>query len=588
VDVPLTWGVLRPVILLPRDAEGWSDERLVLVLRHELAHVARHDVASQLTACVARALYWPNPLVWYAERALRRECEQACDDAVLAAGTRPTRYAEELLDIARTVTEGRVAALAPSFASAAPIERRVRALLDARVRRRPTTRMHAMTGAFASLGIVVPLAAMSPVPQARPSIAATLPAAAAAPVRDTSALSIRMPTREAARGRAPALATPSLRTLPIRREERAELCPSDGRSSHTNMTSERSGWKTWDVRWSGRDCSVELRAEGEITFNDDFTDVMRISRGGSFDLAVRQGDALTRLVMTPTGDGGLARRFTVNGAEREWNSEARAWLAGFLLQLDRQTGFAIEARFPKLLAQGGVRAVLEEIALLQGDYVRGLYFQKLIADAKLDPSQVRQVLDLAGGNVKSDYELARVLVAIADRYGLPDEPTRSAFLRAVNTISSDYERNRTLQTLLGRSDLSAGEAAAVLQSASALHSDYELARTLVAMASKRLVTPALRGAYLDDAAKLSSDYERSRTLLALLDTGKLDPADVTRVIALAGAMNSDYERARVLVNIAGSYELDAKTRDAYLKAADDIKSDYERGRTLSALRGRQR
>src|SRR5262245_29511375 len=34
-----TWGVLRPKIFLPRDAEAWTPERIRVVLTHELAHV---------------------------------------------------------------------------------------------------------------------------------------------------------------------------------------------------------------------------------------------------------------------------------------------------------------------------------------------------------------------------------------------------------------------------------------------------------------------------------------------------------------------------------------------------------------------
>src|SRR5262249_52091734 len=63
---PLTWGALRPVLLVPAGAGDWPDERRRLVLLHELAHIGRWDWLTQLAAHLACALYWFNPLVWLA------------------------------------------------------------------------------------------------------------------------------------------------------------------------------------------------------------------------------------------------------------------------------------------------------------------------------------------------------------------------------------------------------------------------------------------------------------------------------------------------------------------------------------------
>jgi beta-lactamase regulating signal transducer with metallopeptidase domain len=584
VDVPVTWGILRPAILLPPDADEWTLSRRELVLRHELAHVTRHDVLTQLLARVVRALYWPNPLAWLAERNLRRECEQACDDAVLAAGVLPTRYAEELFAIVSELTARSITSLAPALGSRPSLETRLRALLDARLRRGRATRFHAASTGVAVLGLAIPLAAMTPAERPQPSTYAhraeiarissppsPIPAPRIAPKTSSTVVKAAVS--------ASALAGKASRTRAV-----AQLCAVDG-GSHMNSTQEQQGIKTWEVHWSGRDCAVDLRAQGDIRFNDDLTDITSISRNGFFDLSLRQGDVLTRLVVKPAGEGELDRRYTVDGVERPWDDRAQDWFASVLLELDRQTGFAIDLRFPKLLARG-VPAVFDEIEKLGGDYVRGLYFQRLIDRATLSPSEVRQTLELAGRDVRSDYELARILVAVSDRYGLPDEDTRAAFLKAVNALSSDYERNRTLFALLSRSDLSPREASAVLQSASALKSDYELARTLVAMTEKKLITPSLHALYLDDAGKISSDYERARVLLALLGTGELSKNEVAEVIALASGIKSDYERARVLVAIAGAYNLGDGARDAYVKAARSISSDYERSRALAALQER--
>ncbi|MCK4549092.1 MAG: hypothetical protein KAU49_02945, partial [Candidatus Krumholzibacteria bacterium] len=96
----ITTGVTKPNIILPSTATAWSDERVRLVLSHELAHVMRHDGWIELFAHVATTIHWFNPLVWIAVKQLRIERERDCDNAVLNSGARPSEYASLLMDIA--------------------------------------------------------------------------------------------------------------------------------------------------------------------------------------------------------------------------------------------------------------------------------------------------------------------------------------------------------------------------------------------------------------------------------------------------------------------------------------------------------
>lgn len=96
VSVPVTWGVWRPIVLLPTTALRWPADRLQAVLRHELAHVGARDAAMRLAARIACALFWFHPGAWWLARRFEADAEQASDDRVLLSGVRVSDYAEWL------------------------------------------------------------------------------------------------------------------------------------------------------------------------------------------------------------------------------------------------------------------------------------------------------------------------------------------------------------------------------------------------------------------------------------------------------------------------------------------------------------
>jgi TonB family protein len=155
--VPMAWGILRPVALLPAGSHEWPAARLRAVLLHELVHVQRHDLAVQMLAQLACVFYWFQPLAWFAARELRRERERACDDAVLDRGIAPADYAGHLMELARSMT----AAAAPAMAESSDLESRVRALLDRGQNRAPLTRRAAMTVAALACAVALPLATLT-------------------------------------------------------------------------------------------------------------------------------------------------------------------------------------------------------------------------------------------------------------------------------------------------------------------------------------------------------------------------------------------------------------------------------------------
>jgi beta-lactamase regulating signal transducer with metallopeptidase domain len=132
VGTPMTWGTLRPAVLLPEDARAWPAAHREAVLLHELAHVRRLDCLLAALGHVACAAWWFHPGVWWAARRLGLERERACDERVLAAGVRPSDYAECLLRVAESARHARAAGpalVAAGFVGRSQLRARVHAIL---------------------------------------------------------------------------------------------------------------------------------------------------------------------------------------------------------------------------------------------------------------------------------------------------------------------------------------------------------------------------------------------------------------------------------------------------------------------------
>ena len=184
VTSPFSVGVFRPVILLPSRAVDWPTELQRSVLAHELAHVKRGDCGLQVFIELVRAIHWMNPLVWLAAWRVSVERELACDDQVLAEGTRPSAYADHLLSVSRTVVpaDRLLGAGGACMVGTSRLASRLLRLLDGRCSHAVLARRTALLTGVGFLLLALPVGCLSADPPAARSgvrlVYTTAPAAA--------------------------------------------------------------------------------------------------------------------------------------------------------------------------------------------------------------------------------------------------------------------------------------------------------------------------------------------------------------------------------------------------------------------------
>jgi len=182
---PISWGLLRPVILLNEEAlDARGDAEAVIA--HELAHVRGLDWAKLLLARTVTAMHWFNPLVWILAREAHQLREETADDAVLAADVPNADYAELLVGVARHDCKGLLLGAHGVAPGKGSLTRRVRRVLDSSLPRGPVARGFAAGLALGAVATAAPLAALSFTPAAAAAADSRAPVSVAAPDLDRS------------------------------------------------------------------------------------------------------------------------------------------------------------------------------------------------------------------------------------------------------------------------------------------------------------------------------------------------------------------------------------------------------------------
>ena len=128
VDAPLTYGIFRPVIVMPKDTDWDNVKQMEYMLLHEYVHICRFDTVIKLICALALCAHWFNPLVWVMYILFNRDIELSCDESVVRklGLTEKSSYAKMLIGM-----EARKSGLLPFYNSFSrnPIEQRIKAIM---------------------------------------------------------------------------------------------------------------------------------------------------------------------------------------------------------------------------------------------------------------------------------------------------------------------------------------------------------------------------------------------------------------------------------------------------------------------------
>ena len=637
LGVPVTWGVVYPVVLLPDDADEWPEERRRYVLVHEMAHVKRLDALTQLVGQVALALFWFNPLMWIAVRRMQLEREHACDDYVLLHGTQPSRYAADLLEMVQSLGTPAHRAAQPAFAALAMARRsefegRMLSILDPVLDRHPLHRGRTLMSALAALLIIVPLAALQPY-RAAPTQSASMSARSSATARASASatdsnsaraadrpLSERLQSLDSGRSALGAklgatgaalgtIDTARARIASSAAEAKGSTSASTAVSSSTSSSSSSSQDDDSCERFqygNSSQSSFHMHANddggratiryldfdhdhcraatisGKIVTSDNEDRIISVLPQGSGRAYFRERTGRADREITIASDGAITYR--VNGTDHPYDEEGRRWFAELLPRVLAEASINVEQRVKHWRSQGGADAALQHIADLRSSGAKRAHYDALL-DSQLSAAELDHLVKQAGRNIPSSGDLRAVLSKAAAQsnngkvYG-------STLEEAIGAVPSSGDLTEVLLAF-GQTD-DREQLLAVARTALKIPSSGDLARFLIEVAPRYLgrSDAALRAAYFKAVANIPSSGDLSRVLENAVPFAAKSPEITRAVLAAAGTVPSSGDRARVLVTLARSGALrDAALRDAYLKVASEIPASSDMRDALQALTG---
>lgn len=526
--------VLPGVVLLPHWAESLDVAQRRAMLAHELAHLDRRDPLWRPLQRLALVPLFFHPLAWHALRRLETLAETLCDRVAAERGA------------GRALAECLAECLARSAGTA-------------------DDRRHSTFDRGAALALAMAERGDGIVPRVRTLLEN--------PHMRLSTIPVRW------RWTAAALALFALIALPgVMVVARPGMIPGLFERHDLSITIRHKG-QTHAIRSDipGTGDTLRVLIDGDVAFNDAESDVATLGSGAVFEIQQTHAGVSRSLRMTP-GKAGAMREYKVDDKAHPFDAAAQAWLAATIPQIYRLSALDAEARAKRILARGGADALLAEIALLQGDYVRAEYLGQFFAQGDPDDAQTAKALTLMRA-IRSDFEKRRAL-GIALSRPVPS-PQQVVLLSIAAEIDSDFERAEWLIDAAAKLPVDGGNADGWSRALHGLESDFERKRALTAVIEDGQPRAAALALALRTMRGMSSDFERRSVLEAAADADvPLPDADY---LAVVDAMSSDFERREALAALIRGDVPSAERSRAILRSVRAMSSDFERGEVLNAL-----
>ncbi|HLK31217.1 MAG TPA: hypothetical protein VKT28_21745 [Puia sp.] len=324
--------------------------------------------------------------------------------------------------------------------------------------------------------------------------------------------------------------------------------------------------------------SLEVKYTGDISFSDDETAIKSISQDGYLKYK-KNGK---KIVVTADANGQIM--YEINNGDKK--STLSADEKTFLTEAIRvmiEYGVGARDRVERIYKKGGSKAVMNETKNMKSDYVKSLYLEYLLETNTLSANEMTEIANDVHFFLQSDFEKGKLLKKFSAKY-LSNDATAQAYLGAVKSINSDFEKANAVKAILNQ-PLTQEQFSEVLEVAKSINSDFEKSNVLKEALTNNKMSTAQFSTVLDATADIHSDFEKANVLKSVLANTKISSAQFSEVLNATSGIHSDFEKANVLKEILKNDKLPEAQFTETLSVISSVGSDFEKANVLKQLAG---
>jgi hypothetical protein len=341
------------------------------------------------------------------------------------------------------------------------------------------------------------------------------------------------------------------------------------------------GGTRYRSRWTADGRTFQMEMTGDIEFGDDDASVARMSPHAVLRVEERTGWTGRKVEIRSDAYGRPQTRYFLHGNERPLDEPGRAWLAGILPRLIRDSGIRAEERAIRILERNGPAALFQEIDRISADHSKRRYLEAAFGSGRLQTDDMRRGFRSAS-RLSSDHDKANFLIQTCTE-GLSAD-LRSQFFAVADSISSDHDRRRVISKAIAKAGNDAETMALASRSVQEMSSDHDKAEVLKQMPLPLVLSDArAREMILRAAGSIQSDHDKTGVLARMFETNAVGPESLPEVMRIAEGIQSDSDKSRLLERVPVELLSSTEARSRYFTAVRTIQSDNDRSKVLTGF-----